>query len=325
MPLMSVDRRTFLAAGTALSLLGSASRASAQAFTIPGDFTRFPIWPGVAPGSVGVSVTEKEGLRRPDSPPDDTYFEHVVTPTLTMLRPKKPNGAAMLLIPGGGYIRVAIGLEGYEIARRLASAGYTCFILLYRLPGDGWGAGPEAPLQDAQRALRMVRSMAAKETFDPARIGVMGFSAGGHLAGWLATQGAPAAYAPIDATDSQPLGVQVAALMYPVIMMDGPSAHAGSRRQLLGADPTPDRARAYSLDQHVAAGAPATFIAHAIDDKTVPVENSTAMMMALKQQNVPVEAHIFESGGHGFGVGAKAAAAAGWPELFLAFARRHGV
>jgi acetyl esterase/lipase len=127
---MQIDRRSLLGTVAALSLVGGTTRALAETFPLPKHFTRFPIWPGKPPGSEGVTVVEKEGLRRPTSPPDDTYFEHVVTPTLTMLRPKKPNGAAMLLIPGGGYVRVAIGLEGYEIARRFASAGYTCFILL---------------------------------------------------------------------------------------------------------------------------------------------------------------------------------------------------
>lgn len=323
---MLIDRRTLLAASVAaLALRGTGSDAATPAFPLPQGFARFPIWPGKAPGGDAVTVIEKEALRRPDSPPDDTYFEHVVTPTLTMLRPKKPNGAAMLLIPGGGYIRVAIGLEGYEIARHLAAAGYTCFILLYRLPADGWTAGAEAPLQDAQRALRTVRSMASREGFDPARVGVMGFSAGGHLAAWLATQDAKDSYQPIDAIDRQPLGVKVAALMYPVIMMDGPYSHTGSRRQLLGENPSSERAQAYSMEQHVAADAPPTFIAHAVDDKTVPVQNSFSMMMALKQQNVPVETHFFEAGGHGFGIGAKSAATAAWPDLFLAFARRHGV
>jgi acetyl esterase/lipase len=322
---MDMNRRTLMASAATLYLLGGAARVLAQTFPLPKGFTRFPIWPGKAPGSEDVTVVEKEGLRRPDSPPDDTYFEHVVTPTLTMLRPKKPNGAAMLLIPGGGYVRVAIGLEGYEIARRLASAGYTCFILLYRLPADGWSAGAEAPLQDAQRALRTVRSMAAKEHFDPARIGVLGFSAGGHLAAWLATQDAKPSYPPQDAIDAQPLGVKVAGLMYPVIMMEGPYSHTGSRRQLLGPDPTPERAKAYSMEQNVAADAPPTFIAQAIDDKTVPIQNATEMTFALKRRNVPVETHIFEAGGHGFGIGAATAATSAWPDLFLAFARRHGV
>jgi acetyl esterase/lipase len=322
---MDMNRRALMASAAALYLLGGAAQALAETFPLPKGFARFPIWPGAAPGSEGVTVIEKEGLRRPDSPPDDTYFEHVVTPTLTMLRPKVPNGAAMLLIPGGGYVRVAIGLEGYEIARRLASAGYTCFILLYRLPADGWGAGAEAPLQDAQRALRMVRSMAAKEHFDPARIGVLGFSAGGHLAAWLATQDAKPSYPPQDAIDQQPLGVKVAGLMYPVIMMDGAYSHTGSRKNLLGPDPTPERARAYSMEQNVAADAPPTFIAQAIDDKTVPIQNATEMMYALKRRNVPVETHIFEAGGHGFGLGTAAAATSAWPDLFLAFARRHGV
>lgn len=320
-----IDRRTLIGSAAAFGLLAHVSRADAQSLPLPQGFTRMPIWPGKAPGSDGVSVIEAEKLRRPGGPADDTFFEHIVTPTLTVLRPKKPNGAAMLLFPGGGYIRIAIGHEGYEIARRLAAAGYTCFILLYRLPGDGWAGGPDAPLQDAQRALRTVKSLAAQYRFDPARVGVMGFSAGGHLAAWLAIHGAKDAYEPVDAIDQQPLGVRAAALMYPVIQMDGVSVHAGSRRQLLGPDPTPAQLKAYSMEIDVARDAPPTFLAHAADDTAVPVENSLAVVAALRERKIPVECHIFESGGHGFGLAPANAAVSDWPDLFLAFAKRHGL
>ncbi len=322
--MIEMDRRMLMGSAAALGLLG-ATGARAEAFPVPNGFTRMPIWPGKAPGSDGVSVTEDEKLRKPGGPPDDTFFEHIVTPTLTILRPKKPNGAAMLLMPGGGYVRIAIGHEGYEIARRLAAAGYTCFILLYRLPADGWGGGPDAPLQDAQRALRLIRSMAPEMRLDPTRIGVMGFSAGGHLAAWLSIHGARESYAPVDAVDRQPLGVRVAALMYPVIQMDGVSVHAGSRRQLLGPNPTPAQLKAYSMEIDVAKDAPPTFLAHAADDMVVPVENSLAVVAALRERKVPVECHIFESGGHGFGLAPADTAVNDWPDLFIAFAKRHGL
>jgi acetyl esterase/lipase len=219
----AIDRRTLI---TAAALSGLAAPAAAatlgQSIPVPQGFTRFPIWKGPAPGGEKVTVKEEEALRKPDGPADDSFFAHIVTPTLTMLRPARPNGAAMLLIPGGGYTRVAIGHEGYAIARRFAEAGYTCFVLLYRLPADGWAAGADAPLQDAQRALRVIRSLAPREQFSPERIGVIGFSAGGHLAAWLSTRAPRETYAPRDAIDREPLNLSVAGLMYPVIMMEGP-------------------------------------------------------------------------------------------------------
>lgn len=321
-----LDRRSVIAAASGLGLGLMAAPALAQGFPVPQGFVRFPLWKGKAPGSERVTVKEEEALRKPDGPADDTYFAHIVTPTLTMLRPVRPNGAAMLLIPGGGYRRVAIGHEGYAIARRFAEAGYTCFILLYRLPGDGWAAGAEAPLQDAQRALRIVRNMAAREGFDDNRIGVMGFSAGGHLAAWLTSRAPVEIYRPADAIDKEPLHTNVAALMYPVIQMEGAFVHAGSRTELLGATPTAERMKSYSMDQDVTATTPPTFLAHAIDDKVVPVENSLSMLESLRARAIPAECHLFETGGHGFGLTQGAdAAPAHWPDLFLAFAKRHGV
>lgn len=318
-----INRRTLLTGTLASATL--ATPALAQSFPLPQGFERFPIWPGKAPGGERVTVQEVESLRRPDSGPDDGVFAHVVTPTLTLLRPAKPNGAAILLIPGGGYSRVAIGHEGYNIARHFAQAGYACFSLLYRLPADGWAAGAEAALQDAQRALRLIRALAPREKFDANRIGVMGFSAGGHLAAWLTSRTPQESYTPVDAADREPIRAAIAAYMYPVIQMEGAFVHSGSRTQLLGPDPTAERMRAYSLDQDVSAETPPVFLAHALDDKAVPPENSLAMLAALRAKGIAAECHLFENGGHGFGLVAAPAAPAPWPDLFLNFARRHGL
>ncbi|MBZ9646482.1 alpha/beta hydrolase [Sphingobium sp. 3R8] len=321
-----IDRRTLIAG--AMASAGLASPALGQTvktgpFPLPAGFERFPIWPDRAPGGDTVQVQEVETLRQPDSGPDDGVFAHVVTPTLTLLRPENPNGAAILLIPGGGYSRVAIGHEGYDVARRFAEAGYACFSLLYRLPGDGWAAGAEAPLQDAQRALRLVRALSVRERFEANRVGVMGFSAGGHLAAWLTSRAPVESYKPVDSADREPIKAAVAAYLYPVIQMEGPFVHQGSRTQLLGADPSPARMRAYSLDQDVSADTPPVFLAHAIDDPAVPVENSLAMLAALRARKIAAECHLFENGGHGFGLAASPAAPAPWPDLFLDFAKRH--
>lgn len=332
-----LDRRTLLvgaaAAGAALAPRGWAAQPvsgtggvpTGTAPYIPAGFERFPIWPGGgAPGGEHVTVREEEELPSAEAPLESGRFAHIVTPTLTMLRPAKPNGAAMLLVPGGGYVRVAIGIEGYAVARRFAEAGYTCFVLLYRLPGDGWAAGPEAPLQDAQRALRIVRSLAGREKFDPNRVGTIGFSAGGHLAGWLSSV-THDSYAPVDAVDRESARPNATGMLYPVVLMDGPSVHMGSRTQLIGAAPGTEAIRATSVEQIVTGATPPTFLAHALDDMAVPPENSLAMLAALRARNIPAECHLFENGGHGFGLTARARSAAPWPDLFLAFAQRHGV
>ncbi len=232
----------------------------------------------------------------------------------------------MLLAPGGGYERVVMDKEGYETACWLADRGYTCFVLLYRMPGDHWGAGPDAPLQDAQRALRLVRSKAAAMGFDPARIAIMGFSAGGHVAGSLTTRFDAKVYDRIDAVDDLSARPDLSALIYPVLsMVEGP-AHMGSRKQLLGSSPTPEQVALYSPEQNVTDRLPPVFLLHAADDKTVPVANTLMMFTALKAKAIPTEMHVFEEGGHGFGlrsIDGKPVAA--WPGLFETFARRHGI
>ena len=329
----AIDRRSLIV-GTLIAGSGTnAARArgapeqmvTTGPFPPPQGHERFPIWPGQVPGGEHVRVQQVETRRSPGGGPDESVFTHVVTPTLTLVRPAKANGAAMLLIPGGGYSQVSLGHEGYAVARRLAEAGYACFCLLYRLPGDGWAAGAEAPLQDAQRALRLVRALAPRERFDANRVGVMGFSAGGHLAAWLTSRAQQDSYAPIDGADREPIKAALAAYLYPVIQMEGPFVHAGSRTQLLGPAPSVDRMRAYSLDRDIDGDMPPVLMTHAIDDPTVPVDNSLAMLAALRARKIPVECHLFENGGHGFGLSAPPAAPAPWPDLFLHFARRHGL
>ena len=210
------------------------------------------------------------------------------------------------------------------MARVFAAAGVTCFVLRYRLPGDGWAAGPDAPLQDAQRALRLVRAKAAAEGLDPQRVAVLGASAGGHLAGMLAAR-QDATYAAVDEADALRHRPDLSILLYPVATMAGVAVHLGSRRELLGETPTTEAMTRYSLEEMDWIGAAPTFLLHAIDDESVPVENSLGLLATLLGSGVASEAHLFEEGGHGFGIRLIAGKpAATWPELAMAWAARRG-
>jgi acetyl esterase/lipase len=164
------DRRTLLALGAATT--APPSMASAATLEIS------DLWPGLAPGGEGVTATEQVIPRTPGGDPSDTAFLHITRPVLMLRRPAKPNGAAILMIPGGGYVRVAVSKAGGSIDAWLAEQGFTVFVMTYRLPGDGWAAGPDVALQDAQRGMRLIRGRAAELGFDPAKVAVLGFSAG---------------------------------------------------------------------------------------------------------------------------------------------------
>jgi acetyl esterase/lipase len=321
---MTIDRRTLIgggiAGGAALGLAAGAARAATLAV---GETLK--LWPAGPPGGVPAGVKQEETSPLNKAGVPQLHVAHTTNPTLTVQRPRKPNGAALLLIPGGGYRFDSLQHEGFDVAARFAQDGYTCFSLTYRMPADGWQAGPEAPLQDAQRGLRMVRSFASKYGYSPDRIGVVGFSAGGHLAGWLSTRQSVATQAVNDAIDREPLSPRATALIYPVITMTGPFGHSGSRIELLGKDAPEPQRRAYSLDTGIEPTTPPTFLAQAIDDQTVPVENSLMMLAALRAAKIPTEAHLFESGGHGFGLTLPDGTASPWPDLFNTFAKHHGL
>ncbi|WP_419320971.1 alpha/beta hydrolase [Caulobacter sp. ErkDOM-E] len=309
-------------------LLASGLARGAKAETLPmTDPTEIiELWPAGPPGAAKVTAVEAVIERGDPDGLRDRALTHTRKPTLVVFRPKTPNGAAVVLMPGGGYERVVQDKEGYETARWLADRGYTAFVLFYRLPGDGWAAGPDTPLQDAQRGLRLVRSRAAAMGFSSDRIAIMGFSAGGHIAASLTTRFAAKVYERIDAADDLSARPNLSALIYPVITMDPAAMHGGSRKQLLGPNPTSEQVVLYSPEKQVSADLPPVFLLHAADDKSVPVENSLLMFSALKAKAIPTEMHVFEEGGHGFGlrfVAGKPVSA--WPGLFETFARRHGL
>lgn len=327
-----MDRRTVLGLGMTAAFAGLTRRAFAEDMNAAGVLSTdpaeiVPLWLGTPPGGEGVNLAAKIVERRTDT---NAYHDRFVTdvgkPLLTVYRPEKPDGSAVLMAPGGGYIRIVIDKEGVEVARRFNASGVTVFMLRYRLPAEGWADAKDVPLQDAQRAMRVIRAGAQGFGIDPARLGVMGFSAGGHVAASLATRPYETVYKPIGEIDSLDAKPTFAALMYPVITMSAEGAHPGSRLKLLGANPPDALVAATSCEKLVTRQTPPSFICFAADDDVVPpMENGMAMFEALRRVKVPAELHVFEEGGHGFGLRlAKGKPASAWPDLFLHWGYANG-
>lgn len=274
-----------------------------------------PLWPGEPPNGGFVAPAD-----RPDAIPN--FVTGVAKPELRVFRPERPNGRILLSIPGGAYRFVSIANEGVDVASAMTARGYTVFVLVYRLPGEGWQQREDVPLQDAQRAVRLIRCRAADEGLDPDSLYAIGFSAGGHLAATLATGFAEPVYRAVDAADqlsARPRGV---GLIYPVISHAAGVGHEESSRLLLGENPSTQLVARRSPALHVSDDTPPVFIMHAIDDDAVPVANSLLMLDALRAAGRPVEAHLFEEGGHGFGLGPPGLPVGSWLELFANWIER---
>jgi acetyl esterase/lipase len=279
-----------------------------------------PLWPAGAPGGENLEFEEILESRANPQGLTDRAVRNTVRPTLSVFYADAPNGSALLVIPGGGYNYVVVEKEGWEVARWFNRRGVTAYVMTYRLPQQRWAAGPDTPLQDAQRAIRLIRARADADGVDPARVLVMGFSAGGHVAGSLATRFAETVYARVDAADDLPARPDAAALIYPVVTMDEQYTHMGSRTNLLGASPRRAVIERYSVEHDPPADTPPVFLLHANDDGAVPVENSLALHRALQNRNIPVVMHLFDSGGHGFGLrGLEGHPLRVWPQLVLDF------
>ena len=276
-----------------------------------------PLWPAGVPGGevMPLMLDTVERSTVPDS--HDRLISKIAHPQLTVFRPQTPDGSAVLIIPGGGYLFEALDLEGFAPASLFAARGITAFVLTYRLPAEGWKNAADAPLQDAQRAMRILRARCRDYGYEPTRVGVLGFSAGGHLAASLATKYEAESYAPMDEIDTYDPRPSFAGLVYPVITMLPPYAHEASREKLLGTKATVAQRTAYSVERAVSAATPPTFLCAAGDDPDVPIENSLMMFAGLRAARVPSELHIFEKGGHGFGLGPPTEPVSQWPELFL--------
>ena len=279
--------------------------ASAQQQPLPiQDGQVIPLWSGGAPGALG---TEDRDV-----------------PAITVFLPRTvaPNTPAVIVCPGGGYVNLASNHEGRQVANYFNSLGVAAFVLRYRL-GPRYNHPIE--LGDAQRAIRMVRSRASEWRLDPARIGIMGFSAGGHLAMTASTRfdaGNPAASDAIDRAGSRP---DFTILGYPVISMVEPWTHQGSKNNLLGTNPNIELARSLSGELSVTKDTPPTFIFHTNADTAVPAENSVYYYLALRKASVPAEMHIFEKGPHGVGLANDDPALSEWSKLLANWLRVRGV
>ena len=281
------------------------------------------LWPGgVAPGLINADLTE---VTVEEGTPGQFHYRAVhgvVRPRLCFFPAAKPGCPALIITPGGSYRRIAFDIEGYELARYFTARGFNVFVLIYRLPAEGWANAADAPLTDAQRAVRVVRSKAASLGVDPKRLGFMGFSAGGHICASLATRFDAKVYDPVDEADGLSARPDLCAPIYPVISTDPALAHMQSRQNLLGDHPTDDQLKTYSPDRMVTATTPPCFLTHAEDDPAVPPGNTLAFHDALRAAHVTTEMHLFPTGGHGFGLRkVEGTPTHAWADLFTAFAR----
>lgn len=250
--------------------------------------------------------------------PDGPGPTGATRPYLIVHRPAHPNGMAVLVISGGGYAHIEEDKESGPAAGWLAAQGITAFELIYRLPGKGWGS-VNVPFEDGQRAMRLIRSMADSLHIDKRRVGVMGFSAGGHLAGTLATQFDTAWYPPADRIDKIPSRPDFAVLLYPVISMLAPYNHTHSYKELVGKRDTAKKQMLYSVELHVTQRTPPTFLAQAKDDSVSPVQNSEMMYAALQREHISSVLHLFSKGGHGWGMGKAGTPTMLWPKMCKAW------
>ncbi|MFN8254377.1 MAG: alpha/beta hydrolase [Bacteroidales bacterium] len=260
---------------------------------------RIPLYNGTIPNSKNTGAKEKVEKT------DITIISNVQEPDIAVYLPTKKfaTGQAVAICPGGGYWILAYDYEGTEVAKYLNSIGVAAIVLKYRLPTYGNTVEPhKAPLMDAQRAMRMVRKNAVKWNINPNKIGVMGFSAGGHLASTLGTHFDEGNKSSADSIEQLSCRPDFMILMYPVISFTEPCTHTGSREALIGKNPTPEMMKFYSNELQVKDNTPPAFLFHAENDNAVPVENSLLMYKALRAKKIPAELHIITEGEHGFGL-----------------------
>jgi acetyl esterase/lipase len=284
----------------------------------------YKLWPKTAPGAPATLPAPNPTMNGPKGA-RELWLRGVSQAELHVFRPAKPDGSALLSLPGGGYEFLSVQNEGIDVAQRFNAAGTTVFVLVYRLPGEGWSDRHLVPLQDAQRAMRLIRARARRFNIDPARLGVIGFSAGGHLAADLATAFGERTYAAVDEADRLPARPAFAGLIYPVTSLKYWRRRPDSGTPLLGRNPPPQLVEARSPVLHVTAETPPCFLVHSLDDPVVALENSLDWIAACRAAKVPVEAHLFAAGGHGYGLHLpKDLPGSSWPDIFATWMRKNG-
>ncbi|MEX3021046.1 alpha/beta hydrolase [Kluyvera sp. STS39-E] len=291
-----MDRRQFLLCFPTVALaLKSGAIFAASAVKSP--YT-LRLWPGLPPGGGGPTGEMHISPKGAQS--------HIALPFLTVVTPVSPNGHGVLIAAGGGYKRIEMAMEAWPAAHWLVARGYTAYILSYRLPGEGWHDGNEVALQDAQRALRMVRSREKQ-------VSVLGFSAGGHLLAMAATRPDYRSYTRIDALDNLPPRADSAALIYPIITLEKPFNHTSTHKILLGHAATPAQEAAWSVQHYVTPQTPPVFLVQAEDDPVSDPRNTLIMQAACIREQVDVTLYRYPTGGHGFAMGRLGTPTVQWP------------
>lgn len=325
---MPIDRRTLIGGAMGLTLAAAAKAQNATPYVLGTGTAAWPprehfrLWPGTPPGAPSPlpknDFTVNGSFR-------ELWLRGVSEPMVGVYRPARPDGRAVLSIPGGGYGFVSVENEGIDVAKALTPHGITVFVLAYRLPGEGWANRADVPLQDAQRAMRLIRASAGKYGIDPAKLGLVGFSAGGHLGGMLAVGHDDKVYAPVDAADNGSARPAYAGLVYPAVSFVSAGFEERKSNGLWGASTDAETVARYTPLARVSAATPPVFLVHAMDDGTVPVQQSLAMIEACRKHQVPVEALLFEKGGHGFGALHLPADSPGrlWTDVFARWTAKH--
>jgi acetyl esterase/lipase len=286
---------------------------------VPSSHELIALWPSMGQPDAGVEC----------GPPPNRLIKDIKNPSIRVFLPEHPdpNRPAVIICPGGGYWLLAIDKEGNDVARMFNRHGVAAIVLQYRLP-DGNAIPPGTlplPVADVQRAIRLVRADAAKWNIDPARIGVLGFSAGGHLASTAATQFDAGHPTDADAVEQQSSRPDFAILLYPVITLHEPVAHEGSRKKLLGPGATTEMVDRYSADVSITNQSPPLFLVHAEDDKGVVVQNSLRLAEAASRVGVSCTVVLLQSGGHGFGLGVNGGEPAVWPGQCISWMHARGL
>jgi acetyl esterase/lipase len=328
---MTIDRRGLIGATLGITMATAAAAQPWPQSTPAATATDRPNWPpeplhlwpkGRIPGARATLPTPDNTMNGPAGQ-RQLWLRGVADPLIAVYRPANPDGRALLVIPGGGYHFLSVQNEGIEVAETYVPEGITAFVLAYRLPNEGWDRQWDVPLQDAQRAMRLIRANATRYGIDPDKLGVVGFSAGGHLAASLAVGFDDAIYRPVDAADEQSARPRFAGLIYPVID-SALGINGDTYKNLLGPSTDPAIRARYDTDKRVTAATPPLFVAQALDDNVVDPRNGRAIFDAALAANIPVEAHFFDKGGHGFGPKRQAPDALTaklWPQLFSAWMR----